>query len=435
MKTNIAARAWLMTALLFAFMLINFADKAVLGLSADPIIHELHLTHTQFGQLGSSFFLLFSLSAVIVGFVINRAPTKWTLAAMSLVWALAQAPMLLTGGLALLIVNRIVLGAGEGPAYPVALHAIYKWFPNHQRPLPTSVISVGGAVGAGLVAPVITYVILHYSWHAAFGLLGIIGFVWVLVWVALGREGPLRAGDEAGHGPATEQVSYWRLLTCRTFVGTALLGFAAYWLLTLAVVWLPSYLHNGAGYTPAVIGWIVTLPSLLQILAIPALSTLSEQLHRRGVSSRLSRGVLSAICVALAGALAFALPFAPGHVLPIVCTAIAFSLGTATFTMGPVLAAEVTPIRQRGAILGINTAVSTSAGILAPTVMGMVVDLGANTAEGFRNGFMLVGACVFAAGVLGLLLIDPEADRRRFGRQLDAASPDDLASPPLLVEG
>jgi MFS family permease len=429
-------RGWLMTALLFSFMLINFADKAVLGLSADPIIKELGLTHTQFGQLGSSFFLLFSLSAILVGFVINRASTKWTLAIMGLVWALAQAPMMLTTGLPLLVLNRVLLGAGEGPAFPVAVHAIFKWFPNERRPLPTSIISMGGAVGAGLVAPAITYVILRYSWHVAFGLLGLIGFVWVVAWIALGREGPLTTASEADPGGADERQSYWRLLTCRTFVGGAVLSFAAYWLLTLAVVWLPSYLHNGAGYAPSAVGWIVTLPSLLQIVAIPMLSGFSERLKQRGVSSRLSRGVLASLCVGLAGAMAVALPFATGHVLPIVCTAIAFSFGTATFTMAPILAAEITPARQRGAILGISTAISTSAGIFAPVVMGMVVDMAANPTQGFRNGFMLVGGCVVVVAILSLLLINPEADLKRFAADRKSKEPGAVTpARQLLAEG
>ena len=46
-----------MTALIFLFMLINFADKVVVGLAAQPIMAELHLTPEQFGLIGSSFFL------------------------------------------------------------------------------------------------------------------------------------------------------------------------------------------------------------------------------------------------------------------------------------------------------------------------------------------------------------------------------------------
>ena len=60
-------QAWLMVALLFLFMVINFADKAVVGIAAVPIMDELGLGPREFGLLGSSFFLLFALSAIVTG--------------------------------------------------------------------------------------------------------------------------------------------------------------------------------------------------------------------------------------------------------------------------------------------------------------------------------------------------------------------------------
>ena len=57
----------------------------------------------QFGILGSSFFFLFSISAIVVGFIVNRVPTRWVLLALGLIWALAQFPMVGTVGFATLI--------------------------------------------------------------------------------------------------------------------------------------------------------------------------------------------------------------------------------------------------------------------------------------------------------------------------------------------
>jgi hypothetical protein len=53
-------------------MLVNFADKIVVGLAGVPIMTELKLEPEQFGLLGSSFFFLFSISAIVVGFIVNR---------------------------------------------------------------------------------------------------------------------------------------------------------------------------------------------------------------------------------------------------------------------------------------------------------------------------------------------------------------------------
>jgi ACS family D-galactonate transporter-like MFS transporter len=418
---SIDRRAWLIVAMLFLFMLINFADKAVLGLAAGPIIRDLKLTHTQFGRLGSAFFLLFSISSVLVGFLLNRASTKWTLAAMALVWALAQIPMAFALGAPALIASRIALGAGEGPAYPAALHAIYKWIPNERRPLPTSIINIGGAVGAGVAAPAITFIILRYSWHAAFGLLGLLGLAWVFTWSIVGREGPLEQATGARRLD-DDRLPYWRLLTCRTVIGNFIVGFSAYWLLTLGIVWLPNYLHLAAGYDVTTVGWLVTLPSLLQIVAIPLLCAVSEKLKRKGVSSRVSRGLIGAGSVFVAGILTFALPFAHRELLLIVCLTGAFAVGSTTFTMGAVLVAELTPVSQRGAMLCINTAVSTTAGVFAPITMGIMIDHAASSVVGFRMGFMVIGALVAAASLLGAMLINPEADIRRLSRRRSAGT-------------
>ncbi len=69
--------------------MINFADKIVVGLAGPAIMNDpsLKLTPEQFGLLGSSFFFLFAISAVVVGFVSNRVQTKRTLLIMALVWS------------------------------------------------------------------------------------------------------------------------------------------------------------------------------------------------------------------------------------------------------------------------------------------------------------------------------------------------------------
>ena len=66
-------RPFAVLALLFLFQTLNFFDKLVFGLSAVPMMKELGISPQQFGLIGSSFFLLFSISGVLVGlFVIGR---------------------------------------------------------------------------------------------------------------------------------------------------------------------------------------------------------------------------------------------------------------------------------------------------------------------------------------------------------------------------
>src|ERR1700758_2578120 len=257
-STSTPKGAWTITFLLFLFMLVNFADKIVVGLAAVPIREELKIDAAQFGLLGSSFFLLYSIAAIVVGFIVNRVATRWVLLVLALIWALAQFPMVGTVGLTMLMVCRIILGAGEGPAPSVAAHAIYKWFPDEKRTLPTAVLSQGSAFGVILAVPALNWVIVNYDWHYAFGALGVVGLMWVVAWFFLGKEGPL-VHDAAVAGEET-RISYLSLLTSRTFIGCVAATFGAYWALSLGLTWFTPFIVKGLGFSQSDAGWISILP-------------------------------------------------------------------------------------------------------------------------------------------------------------------------------
>ena len=65
-------KAWIVIALLFLLTVISNADKAIIGFASVSIIEELGLTSEQWGIVGSVFFLLYSLSAVLGGALADR---------------------------------------------------------------------------------------------------------------------------------------------------------------------------------------------------------------------------------------------------------------------------------------------------------------------------------------------------------------------------
>jgi MFS family permease len=415
-------QAWVMVALLFLFMMINFADKAVIGIAAVPIMHDLRLSPRQFGIVGSSFFLLFSLSAILTGFIVNRAPTRWALLVMGIVWALTQFPMLWPVGFATIVACRVALGAGEGPAAPVALHSVYKWFPNELRTLPTSIVLNGAAVGIIVALPLLNRIIVAYSWHWAFGVLGIAGLIWAAAWLLFGREGPLAAGAAADAAPAPARVPYPRLLLSSTIVGCWCASFGAYWGLSQALSWQGAFLIKGLGLAQGSIGLLGALPAAASAVVLVAAGWYSQRLLARGVSSRVARGLLGGGCVALGGAALAIMPWVPGIALKIALTTIGVALPSVIYVVSNAIVSEITPVAQRGALLAIFTAVSTSAGILAPYVMGDVVERAVTPLAGFNTGFVICGAIMLAGGIIGLALIRPEREAVRWARGLPAAA-------------
>jgi MFS family permease len=84
------------------------------------------------------------------------------------------------------------------------------------------------------------------------------------------------------------------------------------------------------------------------------------------------------------------------------------------FMLGSTMVGEISPVAQRGALLGITNSIHTLAGLIAPVVMGILVDVGADPSLGFRTGFLVAGVLVATLGAVAAGLIHPEADLSRW---------------------
>jgi MFS family permease len=407
--------AWGITFLLFLFMVVNFADKIVVGLAGVPITKELQLQPEEFGTLGSSFFYLFSISAIVVGFIVNRIDTRWVLLGLAIIWALAQFPMVGNISLTTFMICRIILGAGEGPAFSVAAHAIYKWFPDEKRTLPTAVLSQGSALGVVFAVPALNWIIVNHSWHYAFGALGIVGLMWVAAWFVWGKEGPLVPTVAAA--AAETRIPYLKLLTSRTFIGCVVATFGAYWALSLGLTWFTSFIVTGLGFTQQQAGFISILPWIFGAAVVIITGLISQRLMARGFTTRGARGVLGAAPLVVGGLILFTLPYVDNASLRIALLVIGSGLCGSIYVVCPPMLGEFTPVSQRGAVISIYGALYTLAGIAAPKIMGEVIQRAGGVMDGYLMGFTINAVVLIGSGVLGLLLLWPNTERARLTGQ------------------
>ncbi|MHA6622678.1 MFS transporter [Pseudonocardia sp. DLS-67] len=406
--------AWTATALAFAFMLLNFADKAALGFAGSAIMRDLGITPAEFGVVQSAFFWLFAVGALVVGALSTRISVRVLLPALMGIWILTMVPLLFPVGFGLLLVSRVVLGFAEGPAYALATHVVHSWFPPEKRALPAGVISAGSSVGPLIAAPVLTLVIATWDWHAAFLVLIVAGLVWLVSWFLLSRPSPEEATTAR---PGTRTRTDWRLLARQlrtpTIMGVALLAFVGYWTTTLRVSWLPLYLEQGLGYDAVTAGRLVTAPYALAAVAAVGAGFLSNRLLAAGVSRRWARGGLS-VAFVVAGGLSMYLftAVAPGAVQMVLVTC-AFSLNSAAYGVALTIVADLVRPAHRGAVLGCLVAFYSMAGVIAPLVLGFSIGDGADVASGYGHGFAISAVVIVVGGLLSLVFIDPERDLAR----------------------
>lgn len=436
--------AWFTTFSLLLLMMLSWADKAVLGIAAVPLMKDLGITPEQFGLVSSAMFLTFVVIQFVAAPIANKIPTKWILLVLCLIWTVAQVPILLFATLPALWLSRLLLGAGEGPLAPVMMHSIYKWFPEKKGATPAAVASSGVTLGVVAFAPVLAWVVGAFSWQTAFAMLAILGLIWSVLWVITGKEGPYTsrqaereiegpAGAALSEGAALEEaeeapaavpetkISYKKTIFTASWIIAVLTSFMGYWTFTLAMSWGPAYFETVLGYSSQAAGSMIALPAAWGAITTISLSALTQRLHLRGLPTRQARAFVLGGAATLAGTALLGATMVESPMFSLVLLVVGLGTAPALFAITYLIVSELTTIAQRGANLSIANAVLSSGGIFAPAISGFLIGGGATPAAGYTAAFALAGGLMLLMGILSLLFINQQRDARRLGL-VDAAA-------------
>ena len=404
-------RAWGVLAVVVGATVVVFLDKALLGLVAHPLSKDLHLSTVEFGGISGASYLLFGITCLVVGFLADRISPRWVLLVGGLMWAIGQLPAMFAASGGMLYVSRLAVGAAEGPTQPLSHVVAYSWFPNDRRGLPAALITCGASIGKIALAPGLALVIVAYGWRSGFVAVGLLALLWSLLWLATGRLGPYAAPPTPSAAAQQQSKVPWRtLLLNGTFLGSLIAYFMQGALAAVIFAWLPSYFQDGLGFSPTASGSLLALPSAMALVALLAVGGFSDRLLRRGVRSRLARGVLGGACLVVGGVVLCLLPWLHHAVPAILALMVGYGLSTTVQATTNPLVAEISPVGQRAGILGVLTALGTSAGVLSPVVAGKLLAHPATPAQGYTTVFLLFGGLLALGGLCLMFLVDPERD-------------------------
>ena len=202
--------------------------------------------------------------------------------------------------------------------------------------------------------------------------------------------------------------SYRSLLLNPTNLASWCAYFAACFGLALVLSWFMPYLVKALGFSQDEAGKLTALLFLTGFFVVLLGSWLSENMMKRGYSSRWARGSLAGASLCLGG---FALLVTiSGALLKIALVFAGTTLPSIVYTLSPAILAEITPSSRRGAILAINSAIGASAGIVAPYIMGSAVESAVSVADGYQHGFFVCGIVALVGGVIAIAFLKPKAE-------------------------
>ena len=333
-----------------------------------PLIgHELGLTYSQIGLIMTCQYVASAIANVPGGILVDTVGRKGLLMAVSLFWV--GFPYLLisfTHSYAMLLLCIALVGFGNSLWHPTAIPTLGRRYPD-RKGLVLSLHGMGGNVGDAIAPVVIGTALAYFSWRQVVVMNVAPGLVVAALMLAF--LGTLRLGSKKQHHEGQSLSEYLQGLkklfanrslillstgsSFRTMTQTALLTF------------LPIYLANAMGYSPALVGACLFALQAAGFAAAPVAGHLSDRMGRKNIL--MSAMISSAVVLVLMGVMGGSPVF----------VALVAVLGFFLYATRPVIQAwllDSTPKNMGGSSIGVLFGAQAVGASLGPLFGGMVAD-------------------------------------------------------------
>jgi ACS family hexuronate transporter-like MFS transporter len=293
-RTPIPARWVAITVFIFASVL-NYLDRQILATMVDiwRTRPEFPFTYDDYGLLLSVFSIAYALSALFVGWSIDRVGLNrgagWAVA----LWAVASFGTGASHSVHELLIWRALLGISEASAIAAVTKAVALYLLPPERAVGQAMSQLGLSLGAGIAPAFAVYFSYRYSWHWAFYAAGILSLAWIPMWLATSRVitpvQPLQTGKPAHSFALLRDPKLWALMIAN------MLGMTVY---SLWANWAPTFLVRVYHLTPLQAShytWIVPLAGYLGALLGGAISWRLVRSGHTPVAARKRACLISAV--------------------------------------------------------------------------------------------------------------------------------------------
>ena len=230
--------------------LFNYLDRQVLPAVLQPLQADLHLSKTQAGLATTAFMLGYFVTAPFFGYLGDRMPRKWLVAAGVVVWSAGTMLTGWAGGFVTLLVFRVLVGVGEASYGTLSPGWIADLYAPSRRNNALSVFYVAIWIGSALGYVLGGEIGSRYGWRWAFIWAGAPGVLLALGLLFL-REPRRGASEPAGAAPAITPPSGWAAYASLTKNPAYVLTVLGYVAQTFAVggfaAWAPVFLQEVHG--------------------------------------------------------------------------------------------------------------------------------------------------------------------------------------------
>jgi ACS family hexuronate transporter-like MFS transporter len=295
---------WAMVVLLFFATVLNYADRAVLGILKPHLGNELGWSQIDYSNIVTTFQLLYAAGYLFSGRLLDVITLRLGYALSVGLWSLAAMGHAAMRSIAGFCIARGALGLAEGGNFPAAIKTVTEWFPKRERALATGLFNAGSNIGAIICPLAVPWLTVRWGWQSAFLTTGAAGFVWVLAWALIyrvperhPRVSPAELALIRSEPPDPQVKIPWLELLRHKQTWAFVIGFACsapvWW---FYINWIPDFLNKQ--YSLNLTQTSLPLVAIYLVADVGGIAGgwLSSSLIRRGWSVNAARKTALSLC-------------------------------------------------------------------------------------------------------------------------------------------
>lgn len=293
---------WVVVSLLFIVTGLSFLDRQVLSMIIVKIQDEFNISSVQYGFINTSFLIGYAIMFTISGRLTDTLGTKKGLSLSVGVWSIANCLHGFANNFIQFLSFRFLLGLGEGGCFPGAAKAVYERFEAKERAFANGIAIGGSAIGAVIAPPLTIYISTAIGWRWAFVIPGLIGIVWVVVWLTMPK--PMKKhNDEINTGDnkilSPKRVSFFSIIKNKYAIVFMLMRFMLDPIFYFLMFWVPKYLSEQRNIPYERIGELFWIPFLALGISNIIGGKVSDKIIARNFSINLARKIVMGVAAGL----------------------------------------------------------------------------------------------------------------------------------------
>lgn len=253
---------WVVLIMVFIATGLNFLDRQVLSIVIIKIQEEFNMTNVEYGMINTSFLIGYGIMFTVAGRLIDTVGSKTGLAVSVGVWSIANCMHGVVNSFHQLLGSRLLLGLGEGGCFPGAAKTVSEWFSIKQRALANGIAIGGAAIGAVVSPPLTIYLSASYGWRWSFVVPGLIGVVWVIIWLMLPKPKKAETTSTTPETQSPKPVPFLTILKNKNAVVFIIIRFLLDPVVYFIMFWVPKYLNEERHVSFERIGELFWIPFL-----------------------------------------------------------------------------------------------------------------------------------------------------------------------------